>query len=72
MIDLFSTERENRVGGGTWEGCGPCLREILSLRQLSLALFTNWSLSKLRFNAAGKIRMQMALLAAETGQAGNP
>lgn len=64
MIDLFSTERENRVGG---EGDRPCLREILSLRQLSLALFTNWSLSKLRFNAAGKIRMQMALLAAETG-----
>lgn len=65
MIDLFSTEQENRVGGG--RGDRPCLREILSLRQLSLALFTNWSLSKLQFNAAGKIRMQMALLAAETG-----
>lgn len=32
-----------------------CLLEILWLRQLSLAAFTHWSLSKLQFNAACKL-----------------
>lgn len=32
-----------------------CLLKILWLRQLSLAAFTHWSLSKLQFNAACKL-----------------